>query len=144
MKTRILLFAVLIMSLNACTKDPINTTEVLNNVANGTWKVTKFIDSGKNETSDFQGFTFTFTDNGGVTATSSNGTVYNGNWTSEDHSSDDHPKGDSSKFILFISGPNFLTEINEDWDILSMTDKKIELKHVSGGNGGTDFLTFDK
>ena len=77
-------------------------------------------------------------------AKSSNGTIYNGNWTSEDHSSDDNPKGDSSKFVLFISGPNFLTEINEDWDILSMIDKKIELKHVSGGNGGTDFLTFEK
>jgi hypothetical protein len=45
--------------------------------------------------------------------------------------------------IVFLSPADF-EELSEDWSILSISPSKIELKHVSGGNGGTDFLTFEK
>jgi hypothetical protein len=45
--------------------------------------------------------------------------------------------------IAFTAPANFL-ELTYDWDIQSRTDTKIELIDVSGGNGGTDYLTFEK
>lgn len=47
-------------------------------------------------------------------------------------------------FNIFFSSPADFAELTEDWDIISHTASKIELKHVSGGNGGTDLLTFEK
>ena len=35
-------------------------------------------------------------------------------------------------------------DLSDDWDIVERTDTKIRLQDVSGGNGGTDYLTFEK
>ena len=47
-------------------------------------------------------------------------------------------------FNIFFGSPADFAELSEDWDIISHSATKIELKHVSGGNGGTDLLTFEK
>ena len=57
---------------------------------------------------------------------------------------DDSPSNDLDFNILFTSPTNFSDELSDDWDILSRTDTKVELVDVSGGNGGTDYLTFEK
>lgn len=106
----------------------------------GTWRVTNFIDSGDNETSDFNGYNFTFASSGTLTA--SNGTTtYNGTWSITDSSS----SSDDLDFNIFFNVPsdNDFEDLNDDWDIVSITDNKIDLIDVSGGNGGTDLLTFE-
>lgn len=45
---------------------------------------------------------------------------------------------------MFSSPTVFADELTDDWDIISYTDTKIQLVDVSGGNGGTDYLTFEK
>jgi len=47
-------------------------------------------------------------------------------------------------FNIFFESPLNFSKLSEDWEIISFTSSKIELKHVSGGNGGTDLLTFEK
>jgi hypothetical protein len=47
-------------------------------------------------------------------------------------------------FNIFFASPVDFSELSEDWDIITNTGTKIELIHVSGGNGGTDLLTFEK
>ncbi|MCM4152822.1 hypothetical protein DHD05_14595 [Arenibacter sp. N53] len=47
-------------------------------------------------------------------------------------------------FNIFFASPADFAELSEDWDIISHSSTKIELKHVSGGNGGTDLLTLEK
>jgi hypothetical protein len=37
-----------------------------------------------------------------------------------------------------------LSEIADDWHILSQSDAKVEMEDVSGGNGGTDELVLEK
>ena len=37
-----------------------------------------------------------------------------------------------------------IRQLSEDWEIIFLTNTKIELRHVSGGNGGADILTFEK
>ena len=39
---------------------------------------------------------------------------------------------------------NPFDELEEDWDVLEATDDIIRLKDISGGDGTTDFLTFER
>jgi len=113
----------------------------------GNWKVTQFIDSGEDETSDFTGFVFTFNNDGTLVAVKDELTV-NGTWsvTDGDDSSDDDAGTDDDEFNIFFDVPeiNDFDDLSDDWDIVSVSSSKIELIDVSGGNGGTDNLIFEK
>lgn len=76
--------------------------------------------------------------------TASNGTtMYSGSWSVTDSNSNDDTLSDLDFTILFTDPANFAA-LSDDWDIQSRTASKIELIDVSGGNGGTDYLTFEK
>jgi hypothetical protein len=123
--------------------NPNLVSEVINIAKNGTWRVTLYNDSGQIETSDYNGYNFTFGANNALTATNGANT-YNGTWSITDsNSSDDSPDNDVDFNIGFASPPTF-EELSDDWDIVSYTQNKIELRDVSGGNGTTDLLTFEK
>ncbi|MGW9685953.1 hypothetical protein [Flagellimonas sp. 2504JD1-5] len=47
-------------------------------------------------------------------------------------------------FDIFFAFPANFAELSEDWNIVSFSANKIELIHESGGDGGTDLLTFEK
>lgn len=140
-----MLLVALTISFAACTNDSSNDLTpivVENNVKSGQWRITSFIDSGNDETNHFTGYTFTFADNGSLTATNG-GNTYTGNWSITDsNSNDDSP--DDIDFNISFSAPDDFEELSEDWDIVSQSSSRIELRHVSGGNGGTDNLVFEK
>jgi hypothetical protein len=126
----------------SCTKDNINIAEVKSNVQAGTWRITKFIDSGKDETNYFTGYNFTFNSSGVLNA--NNGTNnYNGTWSITDSNSNDDSPNDLD-FNIYFNLTNKFLDLNDDWDFISQSSTKIELIDVSGGNGGTDYLTFEK
>lgn len=129
---------------NSSTTNP-STTDVINTFTSGTWRVTSYIDSGQDETTDYSGYAFTFGNNNVLTST--NGTnTYTGIWSvTNDDSNDDSPSNDIDFNILFSSpSPQNFIELSDDWDIAERTDTKVRLIDVSGGNGGTDSLTFEK
>jgi len=146
------LFPILLISVSAlftmasCTNDnPADLTPIVvqNNVQTGTWKITSFIDSGTDETSHFTGYTFNFDSNGTITSTN-NSVTHTGTWSITDHNAnDDSPDSDINFNILFNLNNNF-EDLSEDWHIISQSSTRIELIHVSGGNGGTDTLTFER
>lgn len=114
----------------------------------GTWQVTYFFDSDQDETSDFNGYVFTFNEDGTVVADNGSNTI-NGTWSISDSSSssdDDDGSSSDDDFNLFFSVPDSsdFEDLNDDWDIISVTSSKFELIDVSGGNGGTDYLTFER
>jgi len=152
MKTSILktvLSLVLVFTISSCSSDDDNTNDsnsnqdiVENTVESGTWRITKFIDSGDDETSDYNGYTFTF--NSDNTLVAVNGTnTHNGTWSITDSNSGDDSL-DDLHFNIFFASPADFEELTDDWDMLSRTDTKIELVDISDGNGGTDYLTFEK
>lgn len=123
------------------TADP---TPVVNTVTSGTWRITLYDDNGVNETNNYSNYIFTFNSNGVLTA--SNSTSYNGTWSvTTSTSNDDNPDNDLDFNIAFVApAPNsFTDDLTDDWEIVSYTATKIELIDVSGGNGGTDYLTFE-
>ncbi|PVW13419.1 hypothetical protein DDV96_13620 [Marixanthomonas spongiae] len=116
-------------------------------VKKGTWQITQFIDSGTDETADFNGFVFTFNADGSLVANKNELTV-TGTWSVTDgaDSSDDDAGSDDDDFNIFFDVPetNDFDDLSDDWDIVSVNNSKIELIDVSGGNGGTDNLVFEK
>ncbi|WP_298306957.1 hypothetical protein [Flavobacterium sp.] len=122
---------------------PADPTPVINTVNQGTWRITLYNDSGTIKTSNFTGYNFTFGSGNALTATNGSN-AYNGTWsvTSGD-SNDDNPSNDLDFNIGFTTPANF-ADLTDDWDIVTYTASKIELRDVSGGNGGTDLLTFEK
>jgi len=116
----------------------------------GTWRITSFIDSGQDETSDFTGYSFSFNADGVLLATNGNETI-TGAWSVSDDSSnsssdDDGNSTDDDDFNIFfaVSEDSKFEDLNDDWDFISVSSSKIELIDISGGNGGTDYLTFEK
>ena len=116
-------------------------------VQSGTWRISNFNDSGQNETSDFNGYSFTFNVNGSLVASNGTTTV-NGTWsvTDDSNSNDDSSSDDDVDFNIFFSVPESsdFEDLNDDWDVVSSSSTRIELIDISGGNGGTDRLTFEK
>jgi hypothetical protein len=124
------------------TADP---TPVINTATSGTWRITLYQDNGVIETTNYSNYIFTFNANGVLTA--ANTTTYNGTWSvTTSNSTDDNPDNDLDFNIAFVApAPNaFTDDLTDDWDVVSYTANRIQLIDVSGGNGGTDYLTFEK
>lgn len=146
MKNILFLFTVSILfTISSCSKDDSSSApkdDVISTVSNGTWKITYFFDSDQEETSNFSGYNFNFGPDNVLTA--SNGTnTFTGTWSVTNGNSNDDSLDDLDFNILF-AGPDNFEDLSEDWYILARTASKIELQHISGGDGGTDLLTFEK
>lgn len=115
---------------------------VENTAESGNWMITYYFDD-TDETSDYAGFTFNFSASGSLTATNGVDT-YNGTWSVTDSSSGSSSSSDDVDFNIFFAAPPDFQELSDDWDIIQYSSNKIELIDVSGGNGGTDYLTFEK
>lgn len=123
-----------------------NATAIANNMKSGTWRITNFEEDGNNETNHFNDYDFTFNEDGVLTATDGTNT-YTGTWSvtdSDSNDDDDSSSNDDIDFNIGFSGPGEFADLTDDWDVQSRTGTKITLRDVSGGNGGTDYLTFEK
>lgn len=119
-------------------------TEVVQTVSSGTWRITNYVDSGNDETNDFAGYDFTFTSSNN-TVVATNGTdSYTGAWSVTNSSDDDSSNDVDFDLIFTAPSPNHFLDLTDDWDIQERTATRIKLVDVSGGNGGTDYLTFEK
>lgn len=142
MKTTILIFAIIsIFAFTSCEDDSNNTnvgtpTDVNNTVQTGEWVITYFYDTDSEETSNYSGYAFTFNEDGTLTAIKSSTTV-TGTWST---GTDDS----TTKMIISFASPDMFEELSDDWHVIERTSTKIRLEDVSGGDGGTDYLTFEK
>mgnify|MGYP006162916129 CR=1 FL=1 len=126
------------MVLTACKKSKKQQKEIEKSIQEGNWKVTKYVDSGEDETYHFNGYTFTFDGSGTITAT--NGSFSNsGTWSIQTDDSND----DLDFNIFFSNISNNFDELNDDWDILSNSKTTIELIDRDD-DGNHDYLTFEK
>ncbi|MCB0457969.1 MAG: hypothetical protein KDC91_09515 [Flavobacteriaceae bacterium] len=112
-----------------------NPTDFENYLTTGVWYVTYFFDD-YDETSDFADYEFTFAVDGSAEASNSSGTTP-GNW-------DFYVDSGVDKVDLYFGTVSPLDEIDEDWEILEATNDIIRLKHISGGDGSVDFLTYER
>ena len=118
---------------NTDTNSPANVTAT---ISGGNWKITYFLESGLDKTSDFAGYKFTFS-NGGMLVAIRAANNEKGTWSAGTDNS-------KTKLTINFSGSAIFSKLNEDWEVIERTHSSVKLQHVSGGGGGTDLLTFEK
>lgn len=122
-------------------------TEANSIATSGNWSVSNYTDDGQNETSDYNGYVFTFDSSGSLIA-SNGSTEIEGTWSiqNDDNSSDDDDDDSDIDFNIFfaVADDSDFDDLSDDWDIVSITDAVISLRDVSGGDGSVDLLTFVK
>ena len=107
-------------------------TEVL---SSGTWFVFSYNDSGVDETADYIGYTLNFDATNGTVVATNGSTTNNGTWAAQS----------SDTILLLDFGVQFpFDEFNDDWDVLTFTENRVELEDISGGGSGTDTLILEK
>ncbi len=100
---------------------PGSNTSVSGTVTTGKWVVSYFYDNDKEETSDYNGYTFEFKNDNTLTATRNSGTI-TGTWNEV---SDD---GFQKMVIALNTTDDKLKELNDDWVIESRNDTQVKLK----------------
>lgn len=122
-----------------------NTEEVKASLTAGSWEVALFEEDGVDQTSYFTGYSFVFEATGELIADNGE-TSISGAWsiTSESNSDDDSSSDDDVDFKIYFASSAKFAEISEDWEIVSYSSSRIELKHVSGGDGSIDRLVLEK
>src|SRR5689334_1789380 len=109
-KIQSILMIAVVMASVSCTKSNDIVSGAGQVVTSGNWRVTLFTDSGNDETIDFTGYSFTFSDGGSLTAVKS-GVSTTGTWSTSSNklNIDLGPKDNTNK-------P--LGELTDDWKIL--------------------------
>lgn len=130
------IFLVLSMTLVSCDRNNSVSTSLSQSASSGSWRLTLFTDNGNDETADFSGYTFTFSNNGTLTVVK-NGISKNGSWS---------VNTSSNKFIIEL-GPKDNTnlplgELTNDWKILSTSTTEIRLG--DDNTTSNEFVTFTK
>jgi hypothetical protein len=129
----------------SCSKDDdddlldINTQSVSTLALEDNWKVTYFFDDDDgDETSKFNGYTFTFTTAGQVTA-SLNGVDKTGIWIVRQ---DD---GRTKLEVDFNDDDDPLDELDEDWVVTELTPNRIKLEDLDDDDDDDiEYLTLEK
>jgi hypothetical protein len=119
MRNTLFFVAIMAFMMSSCEKDNVATNPV------GVWKISKFMDDGKDETADFTNYTFDFQADGKLIAKIGNKT-YTGVWN--DNLSDE-------KMELKIQGTQNLDTINDDWLIVEITTTTLKLKDDDSEGG---------
>lgn len=117
----------MVITIASCSKsndDNVSPAEQQQKVQ-GDWYVSFYTDSGKDETSDFSGYSFSFSSNGTISASTSS-LNFTGNWYIGDNSGDDNPS--SNRLVINITGNDRMDDVTDDWIILKLTDTEIWLK----------------
>src|SRR5690242_5927781 len=79
--------------------------------APGTYTISKFIDTGDDETAQFNGYTFTFAKNGGLVV-NFNGQTFNGSWSLNSN---------ETIMTINIAGTNALNDLDDDdWNVVKI------------------------
>ncbi|SFU74369.1 hypothetical protein SAMN05216480_11835 [Pustulibacterium marinum] len=120
----------------------IDTTPASTALMSGTWRITNFEEDGVNKTINFEGYNFTFNE-GNMVAVDGNNQVYEGSWSVVADDDYDTPPDTNIDLNIYFSSPVSFRDLNDDWDILSITDTTIEVGDIEDDEP-SDYLTFEK
>ena len=136
----VILASLLLIGFAACKKKQVKKVEKA--VTEGSWRITRFIDSGDDETSNYATATLTFNEDGTLILT--HGSTYSGTWSvTNDSGSDDDSNDSDLDFNISLPVPH--ESLSDDWDIESHSSSKIVLKDLDDDEPNkSDYLTLEK
>ena len=112
------------------TTDPATDLTTQNNmVSTGDWKVTQYLDSGIDETSDFSGLNFSFNTDGTIVASSTTAS-FTGTWSLASQTGSDDPATDDKfhKFTIDVAGDKLMNKVSKKWLAEKVTATEIWLR----------------
>ncbi len=129
-KIHLIAFAVLIIAASSCKKEDnspasTNNSSIAGTITNGTWRISYYHESSSDHTANFNGYTFTFSSNGTMTAIHSSGNTI-GTWRIDD--------SNVNEFHMSIGNNAPLTDLDKGWLITSQTSTEIQMKDDSGSS----------
>ena len=93
--------------------------QLVSDISSGLYRIAKFIDTGDDETAQFNGYKFRFKANGDLIATTKTGQVFTGKW-------DLNSQG--TRMELQIGGNGALNDLDDDdWRVRILTDQRIRI-----------------
>jgi|SRR5678815_5296916 hypothetical protein len=93
--------------------------QLVSDVSPGLYRIAKFIDTGDDETAQFNGYKFRFKDNGDLIATTNTGQVFTGKW---------NLNSQETRMELRIGGNAALKDLDDDdWRVRLLTDQRIRI-----------------
>lgn len=101
-----------------------NSTTIKNENIQGTWKVSYYYDRVKDETSNYNSYSFNFLADGTI-AVSSGTQTFQGTWSLQMSDDDTNP---GQRFVINLSGTEDLMKLTDDWVIVQYTSSEIWLK----------------
>lgn len=114
-----------------------DVTEIRNTMMGGAWMVAKYTEGDVDKTADFNGYDFSFSANHKITVSENQDPLLDGIWRVLRNS-------DSKlKVYLNLGEDDPFGDLTDDWNFVSITNNRIELKDVSG-DGSIDILVFEK
>lgn len=122
-------------SIDDCDDSTIPNPSFTSVLTTGTWYVSYYNEDGEIDTSDYNGYNFTFFGNSNIEVAKNSMTTL-GTWST-------FIDGGFNKIEFTFVNPD-LDDFEEDWIILEYNQTVIRLKHVSGGDGSIDYLNFTK
>lgn len=110
---------------------PISPEGLTTNIESKTWKISLFIEDYDNETSDFAGYGFTFSNDGTVEAQKGS-TTRNGTWGT-------YMDDGQTEFWMSFPYNDYFDELSDDWYLKINTSEKIRFEY---GSPNEDVLVF--
>jgi len=117
--------------------DDADVAEIKNIAMGGTWNVALYSESDVDMTADYAGMDFTFGADYQVAVAVNADPIADGLWRVLRDSED------GLKFYINFDTTDNLADLTDDWQIVSVTTTRIELKDVSD-DGSIDVLVFEK
>lgn len=112
--------------------------EIRNILMGGDWVVAQYKDNGVDETANYNGFDFAFRTDHSIVVSTNNDPLQRGLWRVIRDSDG------KLKAYLNLGETDPFGEFTDDWDIVSITASRIELKDKSGDDDTFDLLVFEK
>jgi hypothetical protein len=133
MKNKIILAIFIVFSAitSSCKKEDNSSSNnntssnISANITSGLWRVSYYHESSNDHTSNFNGYTFSFSNTGTMTATNSAGST-SGTWSIDD--------SNANEFHMSIGSTSPLTDLNSGWLITSQSSTQVELRDDSGNH----------
>jgi hypothetical protein len=138
LKYALLFFLVCIISCNKREVTGNNSTISLN-IQQGQWKISYFLISKSDKTSDFGGYIFTFNIDNTVTAMQGGSGSANGTWSIVQNIN-----SGGERLVLNFGNQFFFQQLNGEWFANRNDFNRISLENLVGSSGNIDYLTFDK
>ncbi len=101
----------------------------------GDWKLARYIEGSENQTAQFDGFVFSFKENGHLIAIRGNERV-SGLWSRGFNNSNNTRK----KLYIDLGARMPFSDLTDTWQIIEMTSNRVQLKRVFDSQN--DYVTF--